>query len=169
MSFSSGNQGGGQQTVSKRAERREAKTKQTKHDRTRFNPKLFSFSLSPVQRARKFSAVLGTTSSRSCLYSICALRGRGERVSARRRKKGEEGGAVVKIAGHSIGIVEKKGFPFSLSLSPAATTHRHLDAAQRGAIGGDVKEDDGVGHFDGRSVVEEEEEEGRRRWFWRRE
>ena len=158
MSFSSGNQGGGQQTVSKRAERREAKTKQTKHDRTRFNPKLFSFSLSPVQRARKFSAVLGTTSSRSCLYSICALRGRGERVSARRRKKGEEGGAV-----------EKKGFPFSLSLSPAATTHRHLDAAQRGAIGGDVKEDDGVGHFDGSSVVEEEEEEGRRRWFWRRE
>ena len=58
---------------------------------------------------------------------------------------------------------------FSLSLSPAATTHRHLDAAQRGAIGGDVKEDDGVGHFDGSSVVEEEEEEGRRRWFWRRE
>ena len=28
-------------------------------------------------------------------------------------------------------------------------THRHLDAAQRGAIGGDVKEDDGVGHFVG--------------------
>ena len=76
------------------------------------------------------------------------------------------------IAGHSIGIVEKKGFSFSFSLSLSSSPQLTVISMRPSgrAIGGDVKEDDGVGHFDGGRVVEEEEE-GREegRWFWRRE
>ena len=77
-------------------ERREGKqNKQNTIDDTL--PKLFfslSFSLSPVQRARKFSAVLGTTSSRSCLIRFECIERKGREGERGEKKEGEEGGAV---------------------------------------------------------------------------
>ena len=122
--------------------------KQTNRTRSTIGPlPLQNSSLSlflPVQRARKFSAVLGTTSSRSCfVFDLCIGKKVRAGVSARRK---EEETAVVQDRWPFDRHRRRTKTFFSLQQQQ---THRHLDAAQRGAIGGDVKEDDGVGHFVG--------------------
>ena len=158
VSVADGNQRGKKKAADGVQEKREAerKEKTNKHDRRSVAKTLlclFFFSLSPVQRARKFSAVLGTTSERSCLLDLCMEKKRLLMSSSRKGRQKHRSRREDRWPFDRHRSKKKK--KDRLSLQQQQTTHRHLDAAQRGAIGGNVKENDGVGHF---CLVEEEKE-----------
>lgn len=148
-----------EQKRGKREAKKQTKTSTIKEQTIdRFPPQnslSLSSNLSPVQRARKFSAVLGTTSARSCTSEWC-IEKKGEKVSAEEEAREEQSRRERDCWPWDRFVAKKKSF----ILSPSQTTHRHLDAAKRGTVGGNVKEDDGVGHFEELEEGEKEEEGG---------